>query len=321
MSQKVSVIIPVYRAETTLEGCVRSLVNGDYPELEILLIEDRSPDNSWEVCQWLAETYACVRAFRNEHNSGPSATRNRGLKEMTGQYLMFVDSDDWVEPNYVSSFVNLYLSDHPDMIVCGYINHDEVQNASTESFCWKDRERLIRKPLKQELLSLYSGRLLQQIWNKFFLADIIRKNNICFDTSIHMGEDFRFLLTYLRHVPGDQLLLINLPLYHYIRSSGNSLMSQFGREKIEETLKNLELLYTLIGMEETEIQQQLLQDRENQLELWAYLIMHNMGMTFAEKQRRILTMDAEQGKKRYRRNLMVFWKERIFVFLKKLGLR
>lgn len=321
MSQKVSVIIPVYRSEETLERCVLSLINGDYPDLEILLIEDCSPDNSWAVCQQLEKTYTCIRAFRNEKNSGPSATRNRGLQEMTGQYLMFVDSDDWVEPSYVSSFVNLHLQYYPDMIVCGYVNHDEVQNARTDNFGWQDSELLIHKPMRQELPSLNQGRLLQQIWNKFFLADIIRENNIRFDTSIHMGEDFRFLLNYLQHVPGDKLSLINLPLYHYNRSSGNSLMSQFGKGNMEEPLKDAELLYRLIGVEESEIQQQLIRDRQSQLKMWAYLIMHNMGMGPAEKRRLILSLDKKQGKKLYRQNVIIRWKERILILAKKMGLR
>lgn len=321
MSGKVSIIIPVYRAAETVERCVSSIVNGDYSDLEILLIEDASPDHSWEVCKKLEAQYPCVRAFRNEKNSGPSATRNRGLQEMTGQYLMFVDSDDWVEPNYVSGFVDLYLRHHPDMIVCGYINHDEVQNASTEYFGWETTEGHLTKSLKQELLPLYHGRLLQQIWNKFFLTDVIRKNNIRFDTSIHMGEDFRFLLSYLQHVEGDQLILLNQPLYHYIRCSGGSLMSQFGKGKIEETLKNLEQLYTVAGMEPVEIRQRLDQDREAQLELWGYLIMHNMGMQRREKRKLILSLDAKNGKARYRRNLIIYWKERVAVFARKTGLR
>ena len=321
MNGKVSIIVPVYRAADTVERCVCSLVNGEYKDLEILLIEDCSPDHSWEVCQRLEETYTCVRAFRNECNSGPSATRNRGLAEMTGQYLMFVDSDDWVEPNYVSAFVEVYQLHHPDMIVCGYINHDEAQNASAEYFGWKDQPRIVCKSMKQELLSLYHGRLLQQIWNKFFLADIIRQHNIRFDTSLRMGEDCRFLLSYLQKVSGNQLVLLNLPLYHYIRCSATSLMSQFGDGKVEEALKNLELLYRLIGMEETELQQRLQRDHEEQLSLWAYLIMHNIGMKKSEKKKLILKIDPQKGRERYRRNLLLYQKERIFILAKKMGLR
>ena len=240
---------------------------------------------------------------------------------MTGKYLMFVDSDDWVEPDFVASFVEAYQKYQPDLIVSGYINHDEVQNAATDYFGWKEKVETAVKKLKEELLPLYHGRLLQQIWNKFFLTEIVRDNHLMFDTNIHMGEDFRFLLTYLEHVPGDKLVQINKPLYHYIRCSGNSLMSQFGREKIEEPLKNLDRLYTLLGMTVEEKEQRLRQDYRAQVDLWAYLIMHNMGMRRKEKKQMILSLDAENGRSLYQKNRTVYYKERVLVFAKRLGFR
>lgn len=321
MECKVSIVIPVYRAEDTVERCVNSLLKGKYKNLEILLIEDCSPDHSWDVCRRLEETYDCVRAFRNGHNSGPSATRNRGLEEMTGQYLMFVDSDDWVEPNYVSDFVETYQQYRPDMIICGFANHNEIERVYTEYFGWEEEERLISRSLKQELFSLYEGNLLHPIWNKFFLTDIIRRNHIRFEPSLRMGEDFRFLLNYLQCVTGDRLILLNAPLYHYYRCSPHSLMSQFGDGKLADALKNLELFYRLTGMEESEIQQRLQKDHTKQLDLWAYLIMHNVGMKWCEKKRRILALDPVHGKKRYRRYMIICRKERIARFMKKLGLR
>lgn len=321
MAETVSIIIPVYHAEDTLVRCVESLMCGVYQDLEILLVEDCSPDNSWEVCQKLQMQYSCVKAYRNDHNSGPSATRNRGLKEITGTFLMFVDSDDWVEPDYVSSFVDAWKKYHPDLIACGYWNHDEVQNASTDYFGWGSEAEITVTELNAALLAMYEGRLLQQIWNKFFLADVVRVHNLSFDTSIRMGEDFRFLLSYLERVPGNKLVRINWPLYHYIRCSGNSLMSQFGREEIHEPLKNLERLYVLIGMSEAERERKLLEDRRTQTELWAYLIMHNMGMRRQEKKKMILLLDTQNGRKLYHRNWIVYMKERILVALKRMGLK
>lgn len=321
MKDIVSIIIPVYSAEETLSRCVESLVYGTYPNLEIILVEDCSPDNSWEVCKKLRDRHPCVKIYRNNQNSGPSATRNRGLKEMTGKFLMFVDSDDWVEPDFVDSFVITHEKYQPDLIVCGYWNHDEVQNATTDCFVWADEFEAASVNLKDSLIALYEGRLLQQIWNKFFLTDIIKKYNLSFDTSIRMGEDFRFLLTYLEKVEGNQLVQINKPLYHYIRCSGNSLMSQFGREKIEEPLKNLDKLYKLIGMDEAERRQKLSEDYSAQKELWAYLIIHNMGMNRKEKKHMILSLDPENGEMLYRNNMALYTKERISVALKRLGLR
>lgn len=320
MENKVSIIIPVYCAENTIVRCVESLIQGTYSDIEIILIEDCSSDNSWKVCLKLRDQYPCIKVYQNSKNSGPSATRNRGLQEMTGKYLMFVDSDDWVEPDYVSSFVEAYQKYRPGMIVSGYINHDEVQNAATNYFGWENTDQITVKSLKSELLPLYHGRLLQQIWNKLFLTEVVRENHLLFDTKIQMGEDFRFLLSYLEHVSGNKLVQINRPLYHYIRCSGKSLMSQFGREKMDETLNTLERLYTLVGMSEEKKRKQLMEDREAQISLWAYLIMHNMGMRSKEKKQMILALDAQQGQKLYRKNRILYYKERVMVLFKRTGL-
>lgn len=321
MTETVSIIIPVYCAAGTLRRCVESLIQGRYPHLEILLVEDHSTDDSWALCRELQQQYACVRAFRTDANGGPSVARNRGLEQMTGQLLMFVDSDDWVEPDFVSSFVECWKQQQPDLIACGYWNHDEIQECSTDYFGWPNQDSICTVPLKESLLNMYEGRLLQQIWNKFFRADIIKENRLRFDTDIRMGEDFRFLLSYLACVPENRLVCINRPLYHYIRCSGQSLMSQFGREKIDEPLKNLEKLYEIMGLSEAEREARLRADRQQQIESYAYLIMHNAGMAHREKRRLILGLDEVRGRILYRNNMVMLWKERILKQMKKLGLR
>ena len=319
MNDKVSIVIPVYCAENTLKKCVESLVRGTYSDIEIILIEDCSADKSWQVCQKLQVQYSCDKAYQNPKNIGPSATRNHGLQLMTGKYLLFVDSDDWVEPDFVSAFIEAYEKYKPDLIVSGYLNHDEVRNATADYFGWKNTDVVAMKSLKNELLPLYHNRLLQQIWNKFFLADIVRENHLMFDVNIQIGEDFRFLLAYLEYISGDMVVEINKPLYHYVRCNGNSLMSQFGKEKLDESLKNLERLYTLLGMKENEKLQQLEKDRETQMNLWAYMIMHNMEMQHKEKKQMILNLDAQKGQELYRRNWILYYKERVIVLAKRLG--
>ena len=320
MEDKVSIIIPVYYAENTIKRCVESLALGTYSNIEIILIEDCSPDNSWEICLQLQNKYSCVKAYRNLKNSGPSATRNYGLQIITGNYLMFVDSDDWVEPNFVSSFMNVYQKYQPDLIVSGYMNHDEIQNATTTFIGWKNEKIITVKSLKKELLSLYHGRLLQQVWNKLFLTKIVRKNHLLFDTEMQMGEDFRFLLSYLEHTSGDKLVQINEPLYHYIRCSGKSLMSQFGCKNLDGIVENLKLLYAQLEMSEEERIEQFTKEKESQINLWAYLIMHNVGMKNREKRKLILTLDAQQGWKLYKKNVVLYYKEKIMILIKRTGI-
>lgn len=133
---KVSVIIPVYKAERTLERCVDSIANGSYKAIEIILIEDCSPDSSWEICKKLNQKYSFVRIFRNSENHGVSYTRNHGLQVANGKYIMFVDSDDWVDSNYVNVPVDLAERSGCDMIIFGYMNHDQVHNHTTDAFGW-----------------------------------------------------------------------------------------------------------------------------------------------------------------------------------------
>ena len=198
MKEKVSVIIPVYNAEKYIEKCVTSLVNGTYKNIEVILINDASCDNSLFLCNQLKEQYSCVRILNNKQNRGVSYTRNRGLHEATGELIMFTDSDDWVEPNYIEDMVKQYHINENALIICGYINHDEVKNGCTDIFAWNDFEGVQKVRIENALYQLYEQRLLQQLWNKIFQREIIEEHNIRFDETISIGEDFRFLLQYIK---------------------------------------------------------------------------------------------------------------------------
>lgn len=320
MNELVSVIVPVYRAAGTLRRCVDSLARGNYKNLEIVLVEDGSPDDSWNVCLELQEHYPCVKAFRNESNCGVSVTRNHGLSRISGDFLMFVDSDDWVEPDYVSSFMEIWHAHRPALIVCGYMNHDEAVNAKTDFIGWDDQDALVFKSLREELLPMYHRRLLSSLCNKLLYVPIIREQGLRFDTSIQMGEDLRFLTSYLRYVPGDRVAQINRGLYHYDRCGETSLMSRFGRESMEEPLKDLDRLYMLLGMDGQTRAARLAEDRQALVKLRAYIIFHNVDMPRTEKKQLILAMDPENGRKLYRDNRTLYLKEQILALLRRLGL-
>ena len=121
---KISVVVPVYNAESIIERCVDSIISNNYDNLEVILVEDCSKDNSLEKCKELSKKYDCVRYVHNGVNMGVSYTRNRGIYEATGDYTMFVDSDDWIDKDYINSFIDV-LNDNPmALTICGYVNHD-----------------------------------------------------------------------------------------------------------------------------------------------------------------------------------------------------
>lgn len=319
-SVKFSVIIPAYGAQNTLERCVDSLMaNICTAEVEIIVVEDCSKDGTWAVCQRLAARYPAVKALRNDVNRGVSFTRNRGLQAASGEYVLFADSDDWVEPTYIASFQHVLETTGCSFAVCGYVNHDEKNNGRTDIFAWPGNADVQVKELQGELKALYDHGLLQQLWNKVFLLSEIRKAKLCFDERISIGEDMRFILGYLQVAGPERAALINRPLYHYMRDQAGSLMFRVGYESVEEPLKNLRMLYTLMGMTPDVIEAAIETDRRRQIELYAYLIIHNAGMSMKEKRRLVLALDEKMGRKLYRENRRVYIKEQLAIFLKKLG--
>lgn len=306
-----SVIVPVYKAAHTIERCVASLAASGGDDLQIILVEDCSPDNSWQVCQQLARQYPNVVCHRNDRNRGVSYTRNQGLELAEGKYLLFTDSDDWVDLDYVSAF-RQSLEAGASFAVCGYVNHDEKNTGRTDIFGWNEKEVFTWVPLVPRLQSIYDGRLLQQLWNKVFVTDLVRRHRVRFDESISIGEDTRFILDYIQRVGVNQVCLIDRPLYHYMRDQDSSLMFRVGYESVEEPLKNLRKLYEIQGI--PDLEQRLADDRTRTVNNYAYLIMHNAGMPLAEKRRLILALDPQVGKTLYCKNLILYIKERFFLY-------
>lgn len=314
---KISVVVPVYNAEKIIERCVKSIVSNDFKDLEVILIDDCSKDNSLEVCKRLSDEYSNVRYLHNEMNQGVSYTRNRGIYEANGEYTMFVDSDDWIDNDYYSSFIKAVDKYPNSMIICGYVNHDEKFNNRTDNVIWNEDKTENLYNIKEQLKNIYDKTLLQQLWNKVFVTKIIQNNNIRFDESISIGEDLRFILEYIKVSKINDVVFINKPMYHYMRDQNESLMYKVGLESVEEPLKNLKLLYELIGYSEELVEQTLLKDREKQINLYAYLIMHNAGMKNSEKKKLIYNLDATRGRELYSSNKKIYLKEKLSNLLKK----
>ena len=127
---KVSIIVPVYKAEKYLNRCVDSILAQTFTDFELLLIDDGSPDRSGEICDEYAKKDSRIRVFHKK-NGGVSSARNLGLDNVLGEYVTFVDSDDWVEPDFVETMIQTYEKFPWTIPVCGYVNHDEVKNGRT----------------------------------------------------------------------------------------------------------------------------------------------------------------------------------------------
>ncbi len=219
---KISVIIPVYKAENSLRRCVESVIFGEERDLEVILVDDCSPDGSWELCQRLTEEYRQVRCLQNERNSGVSYTRNRGLEAATGRYVLFVDSDDWVSGSYAKTLIETLEANPGKLVVCGYTFIDHTTQTRME-YGINNTPVLMR----QDFFELADAVILQQLWNKIFKLDDIRKANIRFNESISMGEDYQFVLDLIEALDYKECVIINQPLYYYVRWGSGSLMDNW----------------------------------------------------------------------------------------------
>lgn len=314
-NKKVSIVIPVYKAADTITRCVESLEKNTYKDLQIILVEDCSGDQTINVCKELANTYDNVLCIENDRNHGVSYTRNHGLDHADGAYLMFVDSDDYVEANYVETMISAIfrVDDENVMPVCGYINHDEKKNGRTDIFLpFNDNEQEYLKKSIQIMPELYEKRMLQIIWNKVFRLDVIKRNHIRFEEEMFIGEDFRFLLEYMKAAKISQFLLVNKALCHYMRDNENSLMSRLLETKIQDSLDNFEIMYKFMGKSADKIQKLIEEEKEKQIEYYAYTIMHDTNMTTKEKKEKIFQLPSNHVEQLYKQQKILQRKEGIY---------
>ena len=254
MNPTVSIIIPVYNSESTLRKCVESLVFGTFRGVKIILVDDCSKDKSWELCQTLAGQFDNVICIQNEENKGVSYTRNHGLAHAEGEYVLFVDSDDWVSGRYVEKLYEEALKDPKALPVCGFKLIDRTKGEQ-KNYLWNSKGSHNEKYTveRKDFFDLLDKIHIQQLWNKIFQRDIICDHHIRFDEKQSMGEDFQFVLEYMKAAHIEKCLILNKPLYYYIRANKTSLMSQFGLTKTKEENSRLKMLLELCGEEDPAI--------------------------------------------------------------------
>lgn len=215
----ISIIIPSYNAAGSLEKCLSSLAQQQYRNLDIILVDDGSQDQTADIAGEYASRDSRVRYFYQE-NQGVSAARNRGLNEALGKYVCFVDSDDWVEPDYISILVSKMTED--GLTAC-HISNDTVIPGG-------DEFKLLSKAEAQQ--EAFGNRGFQGFpWNKMFDINTIRRNHISFDVNVTMCEDLLFLIQYISCVQGP-VVFMNCAPYHYVVSKSGTVKSRYKKQEI-----------------------------------------------------------------------------------------
>lgn len=205
--KKVSVIVPVYNASKQLTRCIESITAQFYPDLEIVLIDDGSTDGSGRICDEAAIKNSAVKVL-HQTNHGVSYTRNAGVRAASGDYICFVDSDDWVEPNFVEELVSAMESNQADIAMCGWYENERLFSLE------KDGLEYNREEFLYYLFSFFDGHYFA-LWNKIFKRELAGY----FDETVSYLEDGIFICEYVKKAC--KAVIVPTALYHYIENSGS----------------------------------------------------------------------------------------------------
>ena len=233
----ISVIVPVYKVEKYLDRCVESIVNQTYENLEIILVDDGSPDNCPQMCDAWAEKDSRIKVIHKE-NGGVSSARNIGLDSATGEYIGFVDSDDYIEPEMYEMLMNALVEHYADIAVCNNTHVDEnnkrIDNDAGYQFDTFENENVMRSFLHGDHYDITS------ICNKCYLRKVI--NDLRFDSNITVGEDV--LYNYCGFKSANRIVVVENYLYNYTFRSASAMRSGnpdvFSRWKIIKRIADLE---------------------------------------------------------------------------------
>lgn len=234
----ISIIVPVYKVEKYLSRCLESIVNQTYKNLEIILIDDGSPDNSGKICDEYAEKDSRIKVIHKE-NSGVSSTRNLGLKKATGDYISFIDSDDWIEFDMYEKMIEVINKENVDLVKCSYIyEYDEsskkIENLYSESKCID-----LKNNKKSYIDFIFEGNTLPAMWTFLIKRERIDEISLKFDENLIVGEDLIFVLNLICHC--NSIYILNEHLYHYFIHEQSAMNS---KEKMVRNARNFLSLYT-----------------------------------------------------------------------------
>lgn len=214
----ISVIIPVYNVAPYLDQCLESVINQTYNDWECILIDDGSKDNSGEICDKWGKIDSRFRII-HQINQGVSAARNRGIKESRGEYIVFIDSDDWVNPNYLFDMLNA-IDKNNDLIVSG--NNHYYPNGEIETFKPTNKQN-IELSAKTTSFFIQNIGLLYGPTSLLYKSNIIKENNISFLKEYSLGEDLLFNFQYLKNVR--HIHFLPIANYNYRIMNSGSLTS------------------------------------------------------------------------------------------------
>ena len=226
MKELISIIVPVYNVEKVLHFCIDSILYQTYSTYELILVNDGSTDGSGDVCDQYAKKDKRINVIHKE-NGGVSSARNAGIEKAKGEYICFIDSDDYVEQNYLMELIR-FKEENPkcDNIWCGFQTVDDYVNANILQKIVYNSQEQKTVVSKKQIMDLHEKWLDSGPVCKLYSRKLIIDNHLRFNETLSLGEDLCFNFQYL-DVADDIIIIINKCLYNYYFVNSFSLSSKF----------------------------------------------------------------------------------------------
>lgn len=227
MNNKISIIVPIYKTEKYLKKCINSVLQQDYKDFELILINDGSPDGSEQICKYFESNDSRI-IYLYQENKGVSEARNYGIKVSNGKYITFVDSDDYLEYNHLSTLYSLIQKSKTDLVSLSYCSHNQ------------EREYLYNRDETFEAM-ISNDDFGVAIHNKLFKTDIIKMNKLKFNSSLKIAEDFDFMIKYIVYI-SSSVFFKHKSTYIKVDSENNSAILTNYNEKLNGLIYCKELI-------------------------------------------------------------------------------
>ncbi len=217
---KLSIIVPVYGVEKYIDKCLNSLVKQSLKEIEIIVVNDGTKDNSQKIIDKYVKKYPDKIKSYIKENGGQGSARNYGLKKTTGEYIGYVDSDDFVEKDMYKKLYNKAKENNYDIVVCGNYNvSEDYQNKNIDAFI---------NNYNTDLENIFFGKMA--VWNKIYKRDILIKNKLEFKEKVWY-EDLAFTLKAIMN--SNTFAFIDEPLYDYLIREGSTMNNSNVQRNLE----------------------------------------------------------------------------------------
>lgn len=212
--KKLTIVIPVFNGEKFIKNCVNNLEKSNFNDFEIIIINDGSTDNTLKIIKELLLRYDNIEYINNKKNKGVSYSRNVGIEKSNGKYIGFVDADDYVDNSMFSNMIKVAIKNDADVVVCNYIEIDELTKVKTKSKYRYNKQILLKDECLKNFLT---DKISPAIWDKIYKKELIKK--VKFNENLQVGEDLLFCLNIF--LESKKNAFINEYYYNYIQQNSS----------------------------------------------------------------------------------------------------